>query len=119
MVASELRIGNWVLSLGKDGVWYNSRVSKLTQEEIIVGVGFKRELKPILLSEYILLKSGFSNADKNSETWQWNRYWIGDFEISDQGDYFEHILGEVIIKYLHQLQNLYFALTGKELEIEL
>jgi hypothetical protein len=26
---------------------------------------------------------------------------------------------EVEIKYLHQLQNLYFSLTGKELEIKL
>ncbi len=38
--------------------------------------------------------------------------------ISDQGKYLIH--GEEIqIKYLHQLQNLYFALTGTELNIKI
>lgn len=31
----------------------------------------------------------------------------------------EYIMSEVRVKYLHQLQNLYFALTEKELEVDL
>jgi hypothetical protein len=32
--------------------------------------------------------------------------------------YFENIVSDIPVKYLHQLQNLYFALIGKELNYE-
>jgi len=41
---------------------------------------------------------------------------LSDFEFGVESDYYYLTISENI-KYLHQLQNLYFALTGQELEI--
>lgn len=126
MKAEELRLNNWVLSLGKDGIWYNSKISKIEVQNIIVGVGFKRKLKPIPLSEDILLKCGFEKKvlDRYSycELLVKNTKFITDDKgkvrigISGPGQ-FEYFLLE--IEYLHQLQNLYYSLTGQELNIDL
>jgi hypothetical protein len=49
-------------------------------------------------------------------------FWLG-YVISQMvnGFYFQYpslYSGEIKIKYVHQLQNLYFALTGEELKIK-
>lgn len=74
--------------------------------------------EPIPLSEEILLKCGFLKSEH-------------DYPIFHLGDgMFEIVLHKKLgfifpkywhikIKYLHQLQNLYFSLMGKEIEIEL
>lgn len=78
----------------------------------IVGEFF---FKPIPITEEWLLKLGFTQSPAFK-----NLYFIGTFlnitlgnkimfEINDQ------IISE--IKYVHQLQNLYFALTQKELAV--
>lgn len=81
---------------------------------------FLEEIEPILLTEELRLKLGFSqmsNTDSDGIiklsivcdddilylTLNWNNYQI----FKDP------------IKYLHQLQNIYFDLTGKELEVSL
>lgn len=73
------------------------------------------DIEPIPLTEEILLKCGFN-------------FWGGITSYCDREDFwsikmedgrFEIEYVELEIKHLHQLQNLYFALTGKELEIEL
>ena len=84
-------------------------------------------IEPIRITEEILLKCGFVKA-------------LGVFNIEccksilylrlayDKGFYYGIKSSDcnscefddvISIKYLHQLQNLYFALTGQELEIKL
>lgn len=58
--ANELRLGNIINCLAKDGFWYKSVVSGLTNNEITVGVGIiPSDINPIPLTEQILLKCGF------------------------------------------------------------
>ena len=92
MVASELRIGNWVS-------W---------DEE---------KLTPIPLTEEILLKCGFEKD-------RFGNYSLGLFELlyNDIIGFRFSMEGQWCyeeIKYLHQLQNLFYSLCGKELEIKL
>lgn len=83
---------------------------------------------PIPLTEEILLKAGFEKHRKGyslnvgGESFD---YYIKDkFVIWDhkhRGYSLESIRsqGFIFYKYLHQLQNLFFALTGEEIKIEL
>jgi hypothetical protein len=79
--------------------------------------GFNLYYKPIPITEEWLLKFGFKKEPS---------YWINDsFEIKDYGDgsfryginFFEYGIGECF-KYVHQLQNLYFAINQTELNYE-
>lgn len=84
-------------------------------------IGSLSELESIPLTEEVLLKCG---ADSN-----WLIGLGGDHSIgvSLDADYYDNCFIRNFrqkyrllhgIKHLHQLQNLYFALTGKELEIK-
>ena len=78
------------------------------------GAKVESEVEPIQLTEDILLKCGFSKA---------NGYKQGGYEITTYEDGYildngYQIMGKTFF-YLHQLQNLYFALTNEELNIEL
>jgi hypothetical protein len=77
-----------------------------------------KSIKPIPLTEEWLLKFGFEKSHLN--------YWI----IANKGFFFgvslkmgvmylfdEGMITPCNIKHVHQLQNLYFALTNKELQI--
>lgn len=74
--------------------------------------------KPIPITEEILLKCGFF-YDCDSDT-----YKIPDCSLQiDLSDFYipeAVVFGESLryIKYLHQLQNLYFSLIGTELKIK-
>lgn len=131
MKSTELRIGNWVYDpinrvnfkiecfLGRE---YCTNVCEYDDEEF---EAITSELLPIPLTEEILLKCGFENGKyyKNLRI-KANDYlhsikffrgkWIYSTDESDAACY-----SLVELKYLHQLQNLYFALTGEELNIEL
>lgn len=123
----ELRIGNWV------GTVYNVPYIKITEikNHVVCGVNCKGvsypSLKPIPLTEEILLKCGFvkdeTDQDKNIISGNICDYIL---ESDNGGNYFLGVNhGENTlyfswdIKYLHQLQNLYYALMGEELEVKL
>jgi hypothetical protein len=84
-------------------------------------------LRPIQITEEILLKCGFEkwNATVNmGYSGQFHRGWvIGDFNINQT--YYGLTAANikkndnVIIEYLHQLQNIYYFLSEKELAINL
>lgn len=104
--ANELRIGNWLLFT--DFPVYNNPV-QVRQGEL------KQEwldwfAKPIPLTPEILEKCGFENWDKN-------KYSNDILCLTINGEGFLYLANQrhVNIFYLHQLQNLYFALTGEEL----
>jgi hypothetical protein len=68
--------------------------------------------KPILLTEEWLLKLGFWTISAVVDDGM--RY-VAGFELWKCNDLWLCNKNGVVIKSVHQLQNLYFALTGKEL----
>ena len=120
---SELRIGNWVM--------YNPNVfiedPYVTPKphysiKIEDGEGIDLAIEgcyyPIPITDEILKAVGA--VDKGD-----NQYKVGYFELEKAGDLyypavnvFEYIVSEGM-KYLHQLQNMYYCWEGKELEVNL
>jgi hypothetical protein len=124
MINTELMIGNWINYYGK-----NVCIAELKEKGIsYLDKPLRRylttapysEFNPIPLTEEILLKCGFEHiteglryADKNHLIVNGDKDWLFmPFCTNDIDCY-------IPIKYLHQLQNLYFALTGEELEFKL
>mgnify|MGYP003588169269 CR=1 FL=1 len=124
----ELRIGNLVLFNGRIARVYNLSDTGATLEcegktnTEINGIRRSRankdEIKPIHISEEWFKKFGFSKGDKS----KYYKEWIdccfcicqiyGDYYIvPDNGKNY----WETRIKYVHQLQNIYFILNEKEL----
>lgn len=127
MKPTELRIGNWINTI--EGP---AQVREITDYERLAAGTDKRVVDlqtagPIPLTEEILLKAGFEkHYNEYHRTDQFTRK---DFKLILRSEKYEgytpcshleylYSKGERL-KYLHQLQNLYFALTGKELEIKL
>tara|TARA_R110000772_G_scaffold145504_1_gene255489 strand:+ start:31209 stop:31523 length:315 start_codon:yes stop_codon:yes gene_type:complete len=101
--ANELRIGNLFNPIidVKVEAWMLLPESKIVFE-------------PIPLTEDWLVRFGFDKNEYKKEVWFSGNKLAIDFR---NGQYF--IRGyEINVKYIHQLQNLYFALTGTELELK-
>lgn len=118
MKSTELRIGN----LAQDENGNIGIVVAINDERAVLdGVGdcwLGSEIKPIPLTEEILLKCGFiTNSGrvffKDNIGYEFGVTNRAVYKIDDGFILFKHI------KHLHQLQNLYFALTGEELNVEL
>lgn len=135
--ANELRIGNYLIDqygdIGKV-VGLNSDKEYKHNGQLFVGTatlyydnykGFIgrwiQTLKPIILTEEILLKCGFEDIS----TYKDFRLVINEdlyIEVSLRKNINAYVsisdIDIINVIYVHQLQNLYFALTGKELEIK-
>jgi len=111
MEARELRIGNYVV--------FNYQNEKPKEVEVRyvakdLAIGF---MEPIPLTEEWLFRFGFEKCD--------NEFWFfkGIFSISPSIGHYEivgsklsfAVMRNLKIQFVHQLQNLYFALTGEEL----
>jgi hypothetical protein len=132
MQANELKIGNWVkttisrwrgepcrvIAIKEDMVSF-SKLSDGQNTWVMLG-----DLRPIPLTPEILENAGFEKASpKCYELWvreggysKYVFYWNDGDDMYvgyDGGSYGRKI------KYLHDLQNRYFSLTGTELEINL
>lgn len=79
------------------------------------------EIKRIRLTEEWLTRFGFKENSEphfhpESKTFEND---LGDLIVLEHGEfnyqYPSRYVGEIEVKYVHQLQNLYFALTGNEL----
>lgn len=137
MKASELRIGNIVNQTGSvQGVVTELRINHARIRYTLAGqlrhslVSYEH-LEPIPLTEEWLVRLGMLkytdsipyayvfNLDKklgfNRFRLQWARYGDGV-----EGFYNLHLykIQCARVQYVHELQNLYFALTGKELEVK-
>lgn len=112
MKISELRIGNWVT----DGFGNCVKVTGIISENNTSG--YKTEtLKPIPLTAELLAKIGFEECiypNGGCMVRRDDKYFV----FSGLGDA-ESYGFEVKLKYLHQLQNLYHALTGEELTVSM
>jgi hypothetical protein len=135
----ELRIGSWVrvtfsedeVGFGKD---YNSYITAIQQMKSMVFGDHhwhpNDKLEPIPLTEDILLKCGFEKfIEQGSDHWYPNQdgLWSLRLENNNPLEYIfmiqvrvdEYLKLDTRYRYLHQLQNLYFTLTGEELNISL
>lgn len=120
MTANELRIGNIINDMG-------SRAYIVDAYEIVIlsrTAGGKKNISfnPILLTPEWLLKFGFGKYDggllirlrEMDRALDWDAQtglYLVCLEDENNTIELEHI------KHVHQLQNLYFALTGEELKI--
>lgn len=119
MNAQELRIGNLVQH--KCGAPY-----KISAHDLIDIIEETFNPEPIPLTEERLLEFGFEIKDKNYSLnvgGELFRYAIKDgFVIwkthRNLWQMNEYTNNYTQYEYIHQLQNLYFALTGKELTIK-
>ena len=113
MENTELRIGNLVQSRIEIGQKWDVIV---TANDLL---GNYKLFEPIRLTREWLLKFGFytTNWDDNTSL----RLMINDYNsivINLEFDYIEIVDLELKnIKYVHQLQNLYHALTNEELKL--
>jgi hypothetical protein len=118
MKASELRIGN-IVRYGA-----NNRV--LDAELFLQLLKYTTPFDPIPLTEEWLLKLGFKQCGYEMLSWKHETLlpsfnldginWA-DFDEPDYQFLNYKVADEILrIDYVHQLQNLYFTLTGEELK---
>jgi hypothetical protein len=105
MKANELRLGNLVLNGG-------SNIKDITPQTISDFDNKLIVLNPILLTEEWLIKLGFIKHVNQSIWYTLNKVDVWFFD----GKYVNDI--DVEINFVHELQNLYFALTNEELQIK-
>lgn len=134
--ANELRIGNWVTVYGdsEHRVHLVCKTGVQVEGQIIGGIVFDpADVHPIPLTPEILEKAGFehhyykadSEGQTDSEWWTikagkglWGKNEITIVKFEEGLTYSCHAT-RAECQYVHQLQNLYHALTGEELTIEL
>ena len=114
MKATELRIGNWVKL---DLVGTQNQVTQILQKGVNCGsIGVLYEMiKPIPLTEEWLERFGWVKSKDRSYFWHDSNLSLW---FNDNGLFIESVGGKLYIKHLHQLQNLYHALTGEELQTD-
>lgn len=123
MKSSELRVGNWVNN--------NEEDYQITSATIVQLERGDSTAKPIDITYEWLLKLGFTYIHGDNDYHIYaspeHDYYLQMDARRNNGEYVildNTLLGDLrsfastSIKYVHQLQNLYFALTGIELEIK-
>ncbi len=129
MKANELRTGNWVTAIQCDRSKVNQQIEQINSlGDFAVTTHGWSELKAIPITKKWLVKFGFvklfskfdngyeinemilnNTYDKGCEGWC---FYDGNVACCNNMNY------KNPVKYVHQLQNLYFALTGEELTIK-
>lgn len=116
MESNEFRIGNLINFNGKE-IEVRSIFDKGIHDQDFNGIGYD-EIEPILISEAFLIKVGFKEDE------------FGNFENDSRlilfkiegYDFYTVQWGSSVCGgktiFIHELQNLYFALTGTELTYE-
>ena len=105
MDAREVRIGNYVDLFGS--------IATVEHADFLVGIAITKG-KPIQLTEDWLVRFGFDKGD-------FNDFYLADFMVELENEnvwYLGDPIPSVDVNQVHQLQNIYFALTGEELTIK-
>lgn len=132
MKHKDYRIGNWVE--------FDNRVFEIhtlaeefpTLNTIEFGIGVVdwNNIKPILLTDEWLIKLGFTKTKgrygydyylaREYEVYFILEHWVDVYENSKWKNHWhiKYTIKPFEIKYIHQLQNLFWALTGEELTIK-
>jgi hypothetical protein len=119
MNANELKIGNYYNN--------NGQIKKITPSDIEeVFISERIWCEPLPITKELLLKFGFNNWLENEYSLS-NGYFYCSFKFYKNGRIDTYFCGQnerfknkdtMFFKYVHQLQNLYFALTGEELTLK-
>jgi len=122
--ANELRLGNWICRPDGKQVQVTNVSSKGMNIGLdIYGIEVLFEYAmPIRLTKEILKNLGFTYWTQDDVCTDPNdAYWTkGSFAISNNSGMIHDIgSNKVKVKYLHQLQNAYYFLTGEELNYTL
>jgi len=134
MKAEELRIGNLIAEPYDNITEVVNEIVANTKSDGSGEINGEIEdyFNPIPLTEEWLLKFGFTKYDngcisakfcigKNPIThdYLFELTWLKDYTDVNFEPHPFYKNGYHQIKYIHQLQNLYFALTGQELEVKI
>jgi len=106
--AKDLRIGNWLYGKVSDTYY------KVEPTDILRIFEYNKNIEPIPLTKDILEKCGFK---KDLDMFYYNKPLA--ILLHDNGVTVTFSSICLPCEYLHQLQNLYYALTQTELEINL
>lgn len=118
MKANEFRIGNLILLFSKrickvikiEGKSFTVKADDIS--DVSVFPNMSNGVEPIPLTEEWLIKFGFDVNNRPNWIDQLQEYSI----VCGNTQYLKGSAKNIMpIKYVHQLQNLYFALTGEEL----
>ena len=119
MKANEIRIGNYIADIHSPKGFF--QVTEIHKSTVRYGYDYKaryEDLVPIPLTEEILMKAGFEKdililfyrnsfiIAKTKTRWAFYHNGLTSGELAR-------------IDYVHELQNLIFALTGEEIKIDL
>ena len=116
--ANELRIGNYILFGNNIDIVEGIRTTN--KKDSIDGskhaMFFADNCLPITLTPEILERCGFTDATKEKDTFggYLSPRFSGGGRIRIIDNTWDNRCWITEVKYLHQLQNLYFALTGGE-----
>lgn len=132
IVASELRLGNYILH--KSGVRIVTVQTNFQHFELL-SKGLAKDMFPIALKHDILQKCGFIENKKyyllpdareyilTLPVMGNNKNEIYAYINSNKESYARATVNDLVISnnfyYVHQLQNVYYVLTGKEMELVL
>lgn len=133
MFIEEFRIGNYVLRKHSDEIICIAEI--IENNTLSGGYGVKSKngdkcslgyISPIPLTEDLLSKMGFGMAFATDpqEPNPLIVFFLEEFELlmfKDEQTIF-HLSGngfQTNVLYVHQLQNIYFSITGKEMEVKL
>jgi hypothetical protein len=127
--AQELRIGNLIQWKSTGDIEIVTDIVTTNKKQCCINTVLISDCSGIPLTKEWLLKAGFKiTFNRNSQTTYYElclnprmiiRFQDGDAgecDITQDGRFIAFKQGH--IKYVHQLQNLYFALSGKELSIK-
>lgn len=125
MIATfDLRIGNWITASGN--IYRVSGVSETKVHFAGHKAAFKQEeLHPIPITQEILEKAEFKKRERTDLfdkipiegfTYHLYSHKVMIFHAKDKDNTLAHWLSTRLV-FLHQLQNFYYYLTGKEIHI--
>ena len=115
MKANEIRLGSYVIDVFNPK---NPTERQIDFDDLAMLENYKNHplpFKPIPLTEEWLLKFGFLKCDNGSF---YISFWGRDYYYNDCTLTMRGVNIQSKIEYVHQLQNLYFALTNEELTLK-
>lgn len=106
----DLRIGNYLRIKGSDTI--------IQVEPYLLSISELINYKAVVLTPEILEKCGFV-MHMTKQLWKNGNFYLHHYLVSNNEYCFKYRdFTSSSIQYLHQLQNLYFALTGTELNYQ-
>ena len=122
--ATEFRVGNLFRFISTDSIERVADIRTAGIKTPTINNVLITDIEPIPLNEDWLVKFGFENVDDEIDYSEFVLNYVTiEGNGSDKQEPFHFVRGvdyrerKTEIKYVHQLQNLYFALTGIELTL--